>query len=70
MFADARVKKLLAEKYVFSRLEYESAPGRAFRKAHNLEGSRNLVLLAASGTMIPRLEIIFKTAEFLEPPGA
>jgi thiol:disulfide interchange protein len=70
VFADVRVKKVIAEKYVFSRLEYESPEGRAFLKAHQLEGFPNLVLLDGNGTMVHRLEITFKPDEFLEQLGS
>jgi thiol:disulfide interchange protein len=69
VFADARVKRLITEKYVFSRLEYESHEGRAFLKTHGLEGFPTLVLLDGSGTVVHRLELTFKPAEFLEQLG-
>ena len=70
VFTDARVKKLIAEKFVFSRLEYESREGRAFLKAHGLEGFPTLVLLDGSGTVVHRLELTFKPAEFLDQLGS
>jgi thiol:disulfide interchange protein len=70
VFADARVKKVITEKYVFSRLEYESPEGRAFLKAHQLEGFPNLLLLDGNGVVVQHLEITFKPAEFLAQLGS
>ncbi len=69
VFADARVKKVIAARYVFSRLEYESAEGKDFLKTHQLEGFPNMWLLAASGNLVQHLEITFKPSEFLEQLG-
>lgn len=70
VFADAGVKKIITEKYIFSRLEYESPEGRAFLKAQGLEGFPNLVLLDGSGKRVQRLELTFKPAEFRDQLGS
>lgn len=66
VFADGGVKKVIAAKFVYCRLEYESAEGKAFLKAQNAEGFPNLWLLDASGTVVKHLELTFNPSEFVD----
>ena len=66
VFADAKVKKVMAAGYVFCRLEYESASGKTFLKQQKAEGFPNLWVLNPDGTTIQHLEVTFKPEEFIE----
>ncbi|MEP6904369.1 MAG: thioredoxin family protein [Actinomycetota bacterium] len=65
VFADAKVKQTINEKFVFSRLEYESAEGTAFLEKHNAAGFPNLWLLDGNGNVVKHLPVTFNPSEFL-----
>ncbi|NNE99458.1 MAG: thioredoxin family protein [Pyrinomonadaceae bacterium] len=65
VFAKDEVKKVIDKKYIFTRLEYESAEGEAFLKKHNVKSFPTLWLLDENGTTIKRLKVTFKPAEFI-----
>lgn len=64
VFANAEVRKIVNERYVFSRLEYESAEGTAFLEQHNAEGFPNLWVLDAKGSVVKKLRVTFMPSEF------
>ncbi len=65
VFSDARVKQTITEKFLFSRLEYESPEGTAFLEKHNAAGFPNLWLLDGNGNVVKRLQLTFNPTEFL-----
>ncbi len=65
VFSDARVKQTINEKFLFSRLEYESPEGTEFLKKHKAVGFPNLWLLDSSGNVVKRLKVTFDPTEFL-----
>jgi thiol:disulfide interchange protein len=66
VLADERVKKVLDEKYVFARLEYETEAGYKFLKERNTDGVPNLWLLDSNGEDIKRLRLTFDPVSFEE----
>ena len=66
VFANQEVKKFVNEKFVFSRLEYESAEGTEFLEKHNATGFPNLWLLDGKGNVVKKLQITFDPTEFLK----
>lgn len=66
VFANPEVRKFVNEKYVFSRLEYESAEGTDFLEKHDATGFPNLWLLDGKGNVVKKLQITFNPTEFLK----
>ena len=66
VFADARVKQKISEKYIFSRLEYESQEGADFLAKHEAAGFPNLWLLDGDGKVIRHLTVTLNPTEFLQ----
>ena len=64
VFSNSQVKEKLDEKYVFSRLEYESPEGEAFLETHNAVGFPNLWVLDGSGKVVKKLNVTFAPTEF------
>ena len=65
MFANENVKKAINEKFVFSRLEYESSEGTAFLEKHNASGFPNLWILDSKGSAVRQLRVTFNEGEFI-----
>ena len=66
VFANQEVRKTVNEKFVFSRLEYESPEGADFLEKHNAAGFPNLWLLDGKGNVVKKLQITFNPPEFLK----
>lgn len=66
VFANPQVRQKINEKFIFSRLEYESAEGTEFLEQHNAEGFPNLWLLDGKGNVVKKLQVIFEPSEFLK----
>lgn len=65
VFANEEVRKIINEKYIFARLEYESPEGTEFLEKHRATGFPNLWLLDADGNVVKRLPVTFDPAEFI-----
>jgi thioredoxin-related protein len=65
IFADEDVKRVINERFVFSRLEYESDEGQNFLEKHKAAGFPNLWLLDGDGRVVKRLSVTFDKGEFL-----
>lgn len=65
VFAKDQVKRAVNEKYVFSRLEYESDEGQQFLKKYEVSGFPTLWLLDENGKIIRRLRGTFDENEFI-----
>jgi len=65
VFAKEEVKKVINEKYVFTRLEYESPEGEAFMQEHDVRSFPTLWMLDADGETIKRLNVTFEPKEFI-----
>lgn len=65
VFADPQVRQKINEKYIFSRLEYESAEGTEFLEKHQAVGFPNLWLLDGNGNVVKKLQVTFEPSEFL-----
>lgn len=66
VFADMKVRQMINENFIFSRLEYESEEGTKFLKEHNASGFPNLWLLDGDGKIVRRLRVTFDPNEFLQ----
>lgn len=65
VFANEKVKKALNEKFIFSRIEFETSEGEAFLQKRNTRGVPNLWVLDKNGNDVKRLDITFNPEEFL-----
>lgn len=65
VFAKPSVRQYLDKHYAFVRLEYESAEGQAFLKAHNDVGFPDLWVLDARGAPIQKLQLTMDPVEFV-----
>jgi thiol:disulfide interchange protein len=65
VFANERVKKILDEKFVFTRIELETPAGKAFLHERNTYGVPNLWVLDSDGNNVKRLPVTFDPKEFL-----
>lgn len=65
VFANAQVREKLNEKFVFSRLEYESMEGAEFLEKHEAAGFPNLWILDDNGRVVKKLLVTFEPSEFL-----
>ena len=65
VFSNQEVRKTINEKYVFSRLEYESAEGTEFLEKHDAAGFPNLWVLDRNGNVVKHLRVTFDPPEFI-----
>lgn len=65
VFSDETVRRTIAEKYIFVRLEYETPEGQAFLEKYRSEGFPNLWLLDARGNVVTKLNVVYEPASFL-----
>ncbi|NNE67765.1 MAG: thioredoxin family protein [Pyrinomonadaceae bacterium] len=66
VFSNEEVKKVLNERFVFSRLEYEEEEGQKFIRERNVEGFPNLWVLDSDGNNIKRLRVMFDPKKFAD----
>ena len=64
VFADSKVRQKINERYVFSRLEYESPEGTEFLEKHAASGFPNLWILDGDGKTVKKLNVTFDPSEF------
>ncbi len=65
VFSDLRVKKMINDRFIFTRLEYESEEGQQFLNTHEVSGFPTVWILDESGEVVKRVGITFEPAEFL-----
>ena len=66
VFSDPRVRDRINGQFVFSRIEYESDEGVAFRERYGVKGFPVLLVLDAEGEAVGRLPVVFDADRFLE----
>ncbi len=66
VLSQAEVKRAIAEKYVFARVEYESEDGQAFQKRYKVQGFPHLLVLDATGEVVRHLPLTFDPASFVQ----
>jgi thiol:disulfide interchange protein len=64
VFGDSVVQQAIREKYIFSRIEYESDEGEAFMEKYNVTGFPTLLVLDAEGNLVRQLPLTFDPQEF------
>lgn len=65
IFGREDVRRVIREKYVFTRLEYETDEGQRFLEKYRASGFPSLFLLDGEGRVIKRLSVTFDAGEFL-----
>ncbi len=65
VFSNPDVRKMINDKYIFSRIEYESGQGQMFLKAYETSGFPNLWLIRGDGTVVKQLNVTYSPDEFL-----
>jgi len=65
VFSNPTVQSVMSEKYVFARIEYESAAGEAFQERYGTRGFPNLLVIAPDGRAVRDLKITSDYAEFI-----
>ncbi|MFM9904592.1 MAG: thioredoxin family protein [Pyrinomonadaceae bacterium] len=65
VFSNEGVRKVVNEKYIFSRLEFESEAGTAFLEKYESYGFPNLWLLDSDGRVVKKLNVVFDPDAFL-----
>lgn len=66
VLAQADVQSAIEEKYVFSRIEYESTEGKAFAEQYNIRGFPTLLVLDAMGNQVRRLPVTYSKENFIQ----
>lgn len=66
VFADTQVKQLIEDKFVFTRVEYESEQGKQFMQRYRVAGFPVLLVLNSEGEKLTRLPLTFDSIEFIE----
>ncbi len=65
IFANETVRREIGQRFVFSRLEYESEEGQKFLEKHRASGFPSLFLIDADGKVVKKLKVTFDSGEFL-----
>ena len=66
IFSDDLVKKVITDKYIFSRIEYESEQGKAFVKKYGVKGFPTLLILDKNAKKILQLPLTFDPELFVD----
>jgi len=65
IFANDNVKKAIEQDFVFARVEYDSAQGKAFMQKYKVTGFPVLLVLNRDGEKLTRLPLTFDANEFI-----
>ena len=65
VLSNDKVKQSINEKYVFARVEYESAEGEAFMEKYNVSGFPTLLILDQDGNKLKKLPLTFNPNQFV-----
>ncbi|MGB2913023.1 MAG: thioredoxin family protein [Pyrinomonadaceae bacterium] len=65
VFSDANVKRTINERYIFSRIEYESEEGRKFLEKNDVTGFPTVWIVDSTGAVVTRVNTSFDPAVFL-----
>lgn len=66
IFSNPSVKKVINERFVYSRLEYETPEGEKFLSERNVNGVPNLWVVDGEGNNVKRLRVTFDPDDFIE----
>lgn len=66
IFSDAAVKQTIAEHYIFSRIEYETAQGKDFVEKYNIKGFPTLLILDQNANSVLQLPLTFDPELFID----
>jgi thiol:disulfide interchange protein len=64
VLGDEAVRQLIESEFVFVRLEYESAEGKAFREDYGINGFPRVLVLDPDGRLLTRLPTVFDAGVF------
>lgn len=65
IFANDKVKAAIEQDFVFARVEYDSAQGKAFMEQYGVTGFPVLLVLNHQGERLTRLPLTFDASEFI-----
>lgn len=66
IFSNEKVKQVISEHYIFTRLEYETEQGKAFMKRHGLKGFPTLLILDKNEKKLLQLPLTFDPELFID----
>ncbi|MGD9590671.1 MAG: thioredoxin family protein [Pyrinomonadaceae bacterium] len=66
VFSDISVKRAINERFIFSRIEYESEEGQKFLESHEVSGFPTVWILNGEGEVIKRVGITFEPSQFMQ----
>ena len=64
VFASATVRKVIDERYIYSRTEYESKEGEAFMQRYSVIGFPTVLILDADGNKLAQVPLTFSAEVF------
>ena len=65
VFSDQNVKDAIDEKYIFTRIEYESQEGESFMKRYNVSGFPTILIIDQNGEKLKKLPLTFNPKNFI-----
>ncbi len=65
VFSDGKVKKAINDRFIFTRLEYESDEGQRFLEKNDVSGFPTVWILDSSGGVVKQVNISFDPVVFL-----
>jgi thiol:disulfide interchange protein len=65
IFSDPAINTKIRNDYIFTRLEYESEPGRAFSKKYGLTGFPHVLALDGQGRVLRPIPMLFNENVYL-----
>lgn len=66
VLANAKVKQVIEQGYVYARIDSESDEADYFRKTYQAYGYPTLIILKPDGTLVKKLELTFEPDQFLQ----
>lgn len=66
VFSDEKVKQIISDNYIFTRIEYESDQGKLFVKKYNIKGFPTLLILDKDAKKILQLPLTFDPELFVD----
>ena len=64
VFTSDSVAKIIKEKFIFTRLDFDTEAGAEFAKTHNLVGFPRVLVLASTGESIVEMPLVFEAEEY------
>lgn len=65
VLAKTEVKQRIEQRYIFTRIDYDTEEGQTFMARYQAKGTPTLLILDAQGEQLKRLNLTFTPAQFL-----